>query len=112
MRSVVGLVCTFVLFALPVSAQSRGITGVVKDPQQAVVVGAQIILKSPRAATRATTVTDGTGRYGFPALEAGRYVVEVHAKGFQIASEEIILGAGEGATRDFALSLAGEAESV
>jgi iron complex outermembrane recepter protein len=112
MRSVVGLVCTVVLFALPVSAQFRGLTGVVKDPQQAVVVGAQVILKSPRSATRATTVTDGTGRYGFPAPAAGRYVVEVHAKGFQIASEEIALGAGEGATRDFVLALAGEAESV
>jgi iron complex outermembrane receptor protein len=112
MRLIVSLVCMFVLVALPASAQFRGIAGVVKDPQQAVVVGAPVTLMSRQATTRVTTVTDGTGRFGFPSLEAGKYVVEVHARGFQVASEEITLRAGEGVTRDFVLALAGEAESV
>src|SRR4051812_25014020 len=111
MRGVVGLVCTLMLCVLPLAAQSLGIAGIVRDPQQAVVVGAQVILKPPAAATRVTTVTDGPGRYGFAALDAGRYVVEVRARGFQVASEEITLGAGEGGTRDFVLALARKAES-
>jgi iron complex outermembrane receptor protein len=112
MCSIVRLVCVLLLVAGPVSAQSRAITGVVRDQQQAVVVGAPVVLIAAPASTTATTVTDGEGRYVFPSLETGRYVVEVRAKGFRVANQAITLNGSETATRDFVLALAGAAESV
>jgi iron complex outermembrane receptor protein len=113
MYSIVRLACVMVLLvAGPASAQFREITGDVKDPQQAVVVGAQVILISAQTAARSTTVTDGVGHYRFPAVDAGKYVVEVHAKGFRVASREIAVDTGGGGTSDFVLALAGTAESV
>jgi iron complex outermembrane receptor protein len=101
------------LLAVPLAnAQSRGISGVVRDQQQAVVVGARVDLIVAPATARATTATDGEGRYSFSALAVGMYVVEVHATGFRVARQVITLPEGESATRDFLLTLAGANESV
>src|SRR5580704_15679762 len=121
MSSIVRLACVLLVAARPAVApaargplaQSQGITGVVRDPQQAVVPGAQVILTDARTTATTRTVTDGQGRYSFAPLEPDRYVVEVRARGFQVAtSVEIALAAGESATRDFVLALAGATESV
>jgi hypothetical protein len=105
--------CVGLLVAQPVLAQSGGVAGVVRDPQQAVVPGAQVVLIGLRPTARSTTVTDASGRYSFTLLQPGRYVVEVHIDGFQVArSPEIVLAEGESAIRDFALALAGTTESV
>src|ERR1700704_2894220 len=112
MFSIVRLACVLLLVAGPLSAQSREIAGVVRDQQQAVVVAAQVVLTSTQTAVKATAVTDGVGRYSFPFVDAGSYVVQVHAKGFRVASQEITVAAGIAATVDFVLPLAGAAESV
>ena len=112
MWSTLRFVSLFLLVALPAAAQPHAITGVVRDQQQAVVVGAQVVLTSLQTTNKATTLTDGAGRYAFPALQAGMYVVEVHAKGFRVTSQPITVGTSPGGTRDFELALAGEAESV
>jgi iron complex outermembrane receptor protein len=105
--------CVLLLAVRPVFAQSGGIVGVAKDPQGAVVAGAQVVLINAQADVRSTTVTDGSGRYGFAPLQPGTYAVEVSAAGFQTArSAEITLVSGESVTRDFSLALAGPTESV
>src|SRR5438876_8378280 len=105
-RAVVGA-CVLFLAAQPAIAQSDEITGVVRDPQQAVVTGAEVVLINSRTTARATALTDGQGRYSF-ATAPSIYILEVHAKGSQVStSEAITLGAGETATRDFVLALAG-----
>jgi iron complex outermembrane receptor protein len=104
--------CVLLLAAQPVLAQSRGIDGVVRDPQQAVVAGAQVILTNTRTAAKVTIATDGQGRYNFTALMPDRYVVEVHVPGFQVAtSPEITLGAGDAVTQ-ISPGVAGATESV
>ena len=85
------------LAAQPAFAQSPGIRidGVVRDPQQAVVAGAEVIVINFRTAVRATALTDGLGRYSFAPPAPDTYVVEVHAKGFKaVTSEAISLAAG------------------
>src|SRR5579862_5822372 len=99
--------------ALPALAQSATIGGVVRDPQQAVVPGADVVLSNLRTAAKTTAATNGEGRYQFANLAVDTYVVEVHAKGFQVAAAEpIVLAAGQAVVRDVALQLAGAVESV
>lgn len=97
----------------PASAQSSGIAGVVKDPQQAIVVGAEVVLINSRTNARATARTDGQGRYIFVAPAPDIYIVEVHGAGFERAtSEPISFHSGETVARDFVLTLAGATELV
>src|SRR3954468_13823737 len=97
----------------PAAAQSGSISGVVKDPQHAVVPGAEVVLRNSRSPATPTVVTDGTGHYAFTALQPGTYVVQVYLSGFQVQSTTaILLGGEQSATQDFVLALAGEAQSV
>ena len=116
MRSIVcGYLCgvLVLLAASPLVAQSNGIGGVVKDPQQAVIPGAQVVLIDTRAAVKATTTTDGQGRYRFPAPAPDTYLVEVQVRGFQVMKSPVITYVSGGSiTQDFTLTLAGGTESV
>ena len=95
------------------AADTGQITGVVKDPDQAVVAGSQVILTNQQTKAKTTAVTDGQGAYTFPSLQPGAYVVEVDAKGFKPSvSPELKVAAGQTVNFDFALTLAGVTQSV
>jgi iron complex outermembrane receptor protein len=97
----------------PVFAQTGAIGGVVKDPQQAVIPGAQVSLTSTRTAVKETTTADVEGRYIFTSVTPGTYVVEVQAKGFRRMTSPVLTRAGTGnITQDFTMVLAGETESI
>jgi iron complex outermembrane receptor protein len=60
-----------------------------------------------------TTRTDAQGRYRFDGVPSGTYVVSVSAPGFQTAaSAGVTLSAGQSATRDVPLALAGATDFV
>src|SRR5262245_42477546 len=97
----------------PASAQDSSISGVVKDPQQAVVPGAEVVLRNSRLVATPTAVTDSDGHYAFTALQPATYVVQVYLSGFEVqSSPAIVLGAQQSATHDFVLALAGESQAV
>src|SRR5262245_17021836 len=75
----------------PAAAQSGSISGIVRDPQQAVVPGAEVVLRNSRSAGAPTAVTDSMGRYAFTALQPGTYVVEVYLSGFEVQSSPAIM---------------------
>jgi iron complex outermembrane receptor protein len=107
------LAASLLLTALPLSAQSSQITGVVKDPQRAVVAGAQVIVTNSTSKAKTTALTNDQGAYAVTSLSPGAYTVQVDAKGFKPAvSNELNLGPGQTVTSDFALILAGTSESV
>jgi iron complex outermembrane receptor protein len=94
-------------------SQSSSITGVVMDPQNAVLPGAQVVLIDVRTSLRTATTTDAQGRYRFNALTSDGYVLEVRAAGFQVArTEAITMSVATSVTHDFTLALAGNTESV
>ena len=96
-----------------IAADTGRITGVVKDPDQDVVSGSQVILTNQQTKARVTAVTDGQGAYAFPSVQAGTYVVEVDAPGFQASvSPELKAAAAQTVNFDFALTLAGVTQSV
>jgi len=78
------------LLAVCSFAQSTpGLRGTVTDPSDAAVPGAIIDARGPGGAHRAKT--NSSGQYGFPALRAGRYQVQITAKGFAALSKDITI---------------------
>ncbi len=97
---------SLLLLAAPAAAQfDRGqISGRVKDAQGAVVPGATVTATNNQTQTTSTTVTDGTGFYTFPNLQAGRYNVSAELQGFKKAlRNDVQLDAAGAVTLDFAL---------
>jgi len=108
----VALLATFSAFA-QTAADTGQITGVVKDPDLAVVSGSQVILTNQQTKVKTATVTDDQGVYRFPSLQPGAYLVEAGAKGFkESVSSELKVAAGQMVNFDFALTLAGITQSV
>jgi iron complex outermembrane receptor protein len=106
-------VIAFIGSPAPAVAQTSSVSGLVKDPQQAVVPGAEVILRNSRSAATPTVVTDDAGRYAFTALQPGTYVIEVFLSGFEVqSSPEIVLGGRQSVTHDFTLAVAGETQSI
>ncbi len=68
-----------------VSPGGASIQGTVYDPSLAVVPGAVVIARETGMGIRAATLTDAAGRYVLAGLPAGRYQVEVRARGFRRA---------------------------
>ena len=77
----------FALFSLPgalyAQTPATGLQGVVTDPSGATVQDALVQLRGPGGEQRATT--DLAGRYNFPTLRPGKYVVRVIARGFTVS---------------------------
>jgi iron complex outermembrane receptor protein len=92
---------------------SGGIAGAVKDPDQAGVPGAEVILTEQQTKAKTTVITDSQGVYKFLSLRPGVYVGEASVKGFRTSvSRELQVEAGHTVSFDFSLALAKATESV
>ncbi|MDD5541613.1 MAG: carboxypeptidase-like regulatory domain-containing protein [Acidobacteriia bacterium] len=79
-----GFLLAYVAAVTPAqSAAFPSLHGVVTDPSGALVPGALVQLRGPGGEQRKTT--DDRGRYDFPKLLAGKYLVRVIAKGFSVS---------------------------
>jgi hypothetical protein len=106
---------SLLLLAAPAAAQfDRGqISGRVKDAQGAVVPGATVTATNNQTQTTSTTVSDGTGFFTFPNMQAGRYNVSAELQGFKKAlRNDVQLDAAGSVTLDFALETGALTESV
>jgi hypothetical protein len=96
------------LLASVARAQTASLRGVVSDPTGAVLAGAEVQLRGPGGQRRAKT--DGSGRYVFAVLAAGKYQLLVNVDGFaplrknQPIDKAIVL--------DLRLRLAGQRQEV
>jgi outer membrane receptor protein involved in Fe transport len=88
-RIILGSSIVCLLFSLPAVGQTTStIEGTVKDPQGAVIAGAQLNASSSSLATQRTTTTDQDGFYRLTALPAGTYTLSVTQQGFATRSFE------------------------
>ena len=104
----------FVLVA-PANAQiEQGrLTGIVTDAQGAVLPGVTVTATSPALIGTQTTITESDGRYRFPSLPPGRYVLTYELSGFQtVRRENIVLALGQTLSVDMSLQLATLQETV
>jgi iron complex outermembrane receptor protein len=111
------LVCLLVCAPAPFDAlgqqqTSATITGVVTDPNGAVLAGARVSAKN--VATRQTrhAVADEQGRYTLFNLAPGQYELKATGDNFLAVSREVSLGAAENLNVDFPLPLRPVSESV
>lgn len=103
-----------VILALAVSAAfgqagvaTAELSGVVTDPQGAVVPGATVMLRNVNTNISRSTTTDGDGRYTFSAVQPAEYEVAVDAQGFKkLQTSGIRLTVGQAAELDLTLEVA------
>ncbi len=103
--------------ALVVNVAAQGgtgqIDGTVKDEQGGVLPGATLTLQNQATGVQRVTVTQGDGRYRFPALGPGRYTLRVDLSGFATQEvRDIEMTIGLALRHDFVLRLQAVSENV
>jgi hypothetical protein len=102
-------------FAGLASAQvsTASVNGVVRDPQGAVIPGAEIVLRSVETSVEHASVSNNAGNYVILNITPGRYTIQAGAKGFNPQkTNEFILAVDQTATFDFALKVGSETQVV
>jgi hypothetical protein len=98
------------------AAQSTGranLTGVVTDPNGAVVVGAKITVTNTETNVTSASVTNGTGYFEIDSLDAGIYKVTAAAPGFEgLVQSGIELRASSVVSLPLSLNIGRATESV
>ena len=82
----------FSIFAFAQSLGTAGtITGIVTDPNNAVVAGATVTIKNAVTGFERTTATDAEGVYSFKNIPPNNYQITVSAEGFQNTAQNIVV---------------------
>ena len=81
------LTFVFILQA-SVLAQTASLEGVIRDPQDAVVPGAELLLTSTATSWSRTTLTNDEGRFTFVQLPPGEYQLKAELPGFKAITVE------------------------
>jgi hypothetical protein len=106
----VSLLAVAFIFSAAVFAQSNtgSITGVVTDPNGAVVPNATVTITNQGTNEKRTVQADAEGRYEVPSLPTGIYTIEASSSGFQATTlKDLRLAVGEKARADVGLAASG-----
>jgi len=68
------------------TATTARISGIVTDPNKAVMPGVEVVLTDPATNQRITQTTDESGKYVFPTVSPGVYNITVTKSGFRTTS--------------------------
>lgn len=109
--------CTLVVYLAGVGVAAAQVdratlTGIVRDPSNAVVPGAAVKVSSLATGLEQSAVTTGQGTYLVVNLMPGEYLVEASAQGFQTFTQVVALTVGQRASLDIALTTGGVSETV
>jgi hypothetical protein len=107
MAAVLSLLCSLLSFA--VFAQTAGtsrVTGVIQDPNGAIVTGAKVTLTNEGTNISFTTTTTSAGVYVFDGIQIGVYTVAVEREGFKkFVSKGNVLTVGQPLTVNMDLTV-------
>lgn len=93
--------------SLIVLAQTLGnLSGTVKDPKGAVVVGAQITARHETTNETKTATTDTQGKFSITGLATGNYVITIARDGFKSAEQKVVIEDKRTATTEIKLDIA------
>lgn len=82
---------------------TASLTGLVKDPSDAVIGGAKVTARNVSTGAERVTETNGDGYYSLPNLAVGAWEIAVEKTGFQKAVSNLALDATEHGRQDFVL---------
>ncbi|MDQ3419438.1 MAG: TonB-dependent receptor [Acidobacteriota bacterium] len=89
------------------------LTGIVSDAQGALLPGVTVTATSPSLIGTRVAVTEGDGKFLFPALPSGTYALTFELKGFrQVKRENIVLTLGRTFAVDMSLEVASLEETL
>jgi hypothetical protein len=100
------------LFLFPETASPQGettsaIIGQVSDASGAAVPGAAVTVTNKETGLRRSARTDDSGRFNFPQLKPGTYLVKAEAEGFEpLQNGAVFSSLGQKQTVDFTLKIA------
>lgn len=107
------LVGALLFASLHLLAQTAQITGRVSDPQQAVLVGAEVVATNVATQVVRRTLTNEQGLYALRGLPPGDYQINVTQPGFRAEKRnQLRLIVDQTATLDFALQVGAVNDSV
>src|SRR6204780_996174 len=96
----------FVFCAGVAIGQNAELSGLIQDPSNSGVSGAEVTIRNEQTGGRRTTTSNASGFYSLPALGPGLYRLSIRAIDFEtIVREGIKLETGENARMDFGLRL-------
>src|SRR4051794_24669744 len=99
------LMMIFAVTFMAAAQSSKGIVvGTVKDPNGAIVSGANVKITNTKTGVARDTVTTPEGTYRFEAVEPGNYNIDVNAPGFKQSEVQNVV-AGGGQTSDYPVTL-------
>ncbi len=94
-------------------AQNSTIQGIVKDPSDALIPGASVVITNIETGLKREVATNETGFYTVPTLPVGRYKLSATMKGFSTAEvPEVKVDVAQIARVDFTLTPGSVTESV
>jgi hypothetical protein len=105
-------------FLLPEVTFSQGettsaILGQVSDASGAAVPRATVTVTNKETGLRRSASTDDSGRFNFPQLKPGTYLVKVEAEGFEpLQNDGVTAGLGQKQSVDFIIRIAQAQESI
>jgi outer membrane receptor protein involved in Fe transport len=107
---------TFMLFGIVTPAHAQvdraTLTGIVRDPSDAVVAAAKVKITSLATNSIATATTSNDGTYLVVNLAPGEYLVQVEAPGFQRFERTVALELGARSRLDMILAVGSIGETV
>lgn len=108
------LVFAFLLHVSSSAAQSTSatLTGIITDGSGGVLPGVSVVVTSAATGVERTTVTDTSGAFQLPSIDAGRYAVAVTLSGFADVRREVELLARQTVRLELQLQVAGAQEFV
>src|ERR1700691_162468 len=102
----VRLASVFAFCASVAFGQNAELSGLIQDPSNSGVSGAEVTIRNQQTGGRRNTSTNASGFYSLPALNPGLYRLSIRTIGFEtIVRERIKLETGENARMDFSLRL-------
>src|SRR5262245_42622445 len=111
------IACLATLFLSPAGmaqSVSGSISGIVTDPNGAVVPGANVTLIGEQTGDKRDQATNESGRFSFAAVQPGPYSIKIEHQGFEtLLRKKVILSANEAlALGEFALKTGQVTETV
>jgi TonB family protein len=106
------LVLPVALVTLHAQAESGGLVGVVQDPSGARVPNCEVRIRNLDHKNEEVGAVNAAGEFGFASVPAGRYSIEVRARGFAPGKTESLVEAGRQNAVMVALTLGQISEAV